>query len=110
MVIVSQNGIVTIETLDLSIEEQYNASRGRYEYGIAFNIAKKQGFSQAYILGVYDTQRRAKEIQKEILKTYQLSELFKYSKDQSIQDIISDQFMKNGLQPFIYQMPSRNEN
>lgn len=105
MVIVGQSGIITIETLELSIESQYNAIKDIYEYGIAFNMAKKQGYLQGYILGVYDTPKRAKEIQKEILKTYQLSELFKYAKDQSTQDIIVDQFLKNGLQPFIYEMP-----
>ncbi len=106
MVIVSQNGIVTIETLELSIESQYNPIKDVYEYGLAFNMAKKQGYTQEYILGVYDTEKRVQEVQREIILTYQLSEMFKYAKDQSIQAILLDLFYKNKLQPFIYKMPN----
>lgn len=106
MVIVSQNGIVTIKTLELSIESQYNPIKDVYEYGLAFNMAKKQGYTQEYILGVYDTEKRVQEVQREIILTYQLSEMFKYAKDQSIQAILLDLFYKNKLQPFIYKMPN----
>lgn len=106
MIILNQDGIVIIETLELSIEAQYNAIKDIYEYGIAFNMGKKQGYTQGYILGVYDTERRVQEVQREIILTYQLSEIFKYAKDQILQTIILDLFSKNGLQPFIYKMPN----
>lgn len=106
MIILNQSGIVTIETLELSIEAQYNTIKHIYEYGLVFNMGKKQGYTQGYILGVYDTEKRVQEVQREIILTYQLSEIFKYAKDQIVQAIILDLFNKNGLQPFIYKMPN----
>ena len=66
---------------------------------------KKHGTSQGFILGLYETQKRAKEVQEKIIKTYQLSELLKYTKSQAEQDIIIDKFKKNELEPFLYRMP-----
>lgn len=49
MIIVAQNSLLTIETLELSIESQYNAMKNIYEYGIAFNANKKaRNFTGVY--------------------------------------------------------------
>lgn len=66
---------------------------------------KKHGYLQGFCLGYYETEKRVKEIQAEIIKTYQLSELLKYTKGQAEQAIIIDEFQKNGLEPFVYKMP-----
>lgn len=105
MIIMSQNKTITIETLELSIETQYNATKCEYEYGIAFNMHKKVGSVQGFILGNFNTQRRAKKVLNEIIMTYQLSEIFKCAKDKNVQDIVLDIFQKKHLQPFIYEIP-----
>ncbi len=38
MIILNQSGIVTIETLELSIEAQYNTIKHIYEYGLVFKL------------------------------------------------------------------------
>ena len=63
----------------------------------------QENCGKLYLLGVYDTEERAKEILQEIIKVYKGTEAFKVSVNR-IQDVVGKIAIENG---FVYEMPEK---
>lgn len=95
MIIVSQNKLLITESLALSIESIENKKEKK--------IMVQENCGKLYLLGVYDTEERAKEILQEIIKVYKGTEAFKVSVNR-IQDVVGKIAIENG---FVYEMPEK---
>lgn len=95
MIIVSQNKLLITESLALSIEGIENKKEKK--------IMVQENCGKLYLLGVYDTEERAKEILQEIIKVYKGTEAFKVSVNR-IQDVVGKIAIENG---FVYEMPEK---
>lgn len=95
MIIVSQDKLLITESLALSIESIENKKEKK--------IMVQENCGKLYLLGVYDTEERAKEILQEIIKVYKGTEAFKVSVNR-IQDVVGKIAIENG---FVYEMPEK---
>lgn len=95
MIIVSQDKRLITESLAISIED----IEGKEEKKIMI----QEHCGKLYLLGVYATEERAKEVLQEIIKLYKATETFK-----AISNRISDEVgaiaIENG---FVYEMPEK---
>ncbi len=94
MIIVGQ--IKNCITDDLNIY----INRYKSENELMYTIENKE-----FKLAEYKTKERAKEVLEEIIRIYQANKLIECCKDIATQNQMTENFLKNGMIPFKYEMP-----